>query len=94
MKIGDLASKINTRLEQEILGFKSEDFITAVKINGYKNMGLIPNLKQANGKSYAEFEEFHFCLIYNAYKKIIQNKTRTRNAFEQALDEIQAPSFL
>lgn len=94
MKIGELASKINSRLEQENPEFKSKDFITAVKINGYKKMGLIPNLKQANGKSYAEFEEFHHSLIYTAYKKIIQNKTRTRDAFEQALDEIQAPSFL
>jgi hypothetical protein len=94
MKIGDLASKINSILEHEVTGFNSKNYITAVKINGYKKMGLIPNLRQANGKSYSDFNDFHFSLILKAYKKIVINKTRTRDAFLQALDEIKAPSFL
>ena len=50
MKIGSLVSKINANLEQEIQDFKRNNYITAVKINGYKKMGLIPDLKQALGK--------------------------------------------
>ena len=93
MKIGSLVSKINANLEQEIQDFKRNNYITAVKINGYKKMGLIPDLKQALGKSYTDFEDFHFMLILKAYKKIVVNKIRTRDAFEQALEEIHAPSF-
>ena len=94
MKIGDLVLKINSTLEQEIQDIKSNSFITAVKINGYKKMGLIPDLKKATGKNYSEYSEFHFTLILIAYKKIVLNRIRTRDAFEQALEEIRAPSFL
>jgi hypothetical protein len=57
-------------------------------------MGLIvPSLKQANEKSYFEFEEVHLNLILIAYRKILINKMRTRDAFEQALIEINSPTL-
>ncbi len=94
MKIGQLTNMINEKLANENQVFSISDYITSTKINGYNKMGLIsPELKKNKDKSYYEFEDVHFRLILNAYRKIIFYHMRTRKAFLEVKNELNSPTL-
>ncbi|MFP4548541.1 MAG: hypothetical protein ACLFQM_10445 [Fidelibacterota bacterium] len=94
MKIGEVIEKINKQLSEQSEGYSYRDFISASKINAYRKMGLIkPPLKKKKNCAYYDYKEIHFQLIFNAYKKIVINRMRTRDAFEKTYEELSHPSL-
>ena len=94
MKIGKIIQKINDNLAREIHGFNSVDYITAAKINGYRQQNLIfPPVKKHSVKSYYDYNEENYELIYKAYKLIITQDMKTRYAFKKARNDILNPKI-
>ena len=93
LKIGKLAETINRMLSERYEAFKPSQHINTTKINGYKKMGLIPEVKKMKKKAYYDFKESHLNLILLAYEKIIFQGMRTREAFNEARKEIEFPSL-
>ena len=94
MKISEVADKINVAMANEAPNFTGRDTLTTTRINGYNKMGFItPVPKKAKNKSYFEYEQIHLDLVLRAYKKIVVNKMRSREAFQQAREEIASPSL-
>ncbi len=94
MKIGEVIEKVNKLLSEESEEYSYRDFISASKINGFRKMGLIkPPLRKKKNCAYYDYKEIHFQLILNAYKKIVFNRMRTRDAFEKTHEELSHPSL-
>jgi hypothetical protein len=95
MKIGEVTAKINEILSTDLTKYSDKDRLTTTRLNGYCKLGLIrPAPKKLKGKAYNEFKEYHVELILKAYRKIVENRMRTRDAFEQAYKEFEAPTLL
>jgi len=94
LKIGQLADAINLSLSDQYDRLSTSQHINTTKINGYKKMGLIiPEVKKKKNKAYFDFKECHLNLILEAYKKITFQGMRTREAFNEAKEEICSPSL-
>lgn len=94
MKIGEVVNRINASLTEENDKLPAEVFINPTKINGFRKMDLIiPALSKKDKKSYYNFEEFHVQLLQLAYRKIVFQHMRTRDAFEQAREELKSLSL-
>lgn len=92
MKIGELSSLINKVISEKYPDIPATEYISPTKINGFRKQGfIVPEVGKKDNQSFFDFRDIHYELILNAYIKTIVNKTRTRNAFEQAREELASP---